>query len=197
MARETSFSFLSTSTRLQPKPEWLRLAHAFSFAVIWVVFTLVSLAPLSTHAQQEAEAKGMEIGIHAGPLMATQIPRFREFISGWGARFSVPTEKGVFELDSYFARGMGQEYVSGMLDYRLDLPTEILPVHALLGVHVDRYVVPGREGRVAGGWHFGGGFTERLAGPLSVRADFKFRFGPGNSAWVGVSLVYRLPSGSP
>ena len=41
----------------------------------------------------------------------------------------------------------------------------------------------------SGGWQVGGGAESKIAGPLSVRSDFEYRFGPGDSLLVLISIM--------
>jgi hypothetical protein len=154
---------------------------------------LFSLESGAQDAQDDSRAS-TELGVHSGPLLPSRISGVREIVPGWGLRASFPTGRGVFETDSFFGRGSGIEFNSLALDYRLDVANSYLPVHFLLGLHVDQYKGVGKPWTVASGWHYGGGTSLKIAGPLSMRVDFKSRFGPGDSLYVGVGFVYRLPS---
>jgi hypothetical protein len=61
---------------------------------------------------------------------------------------------------------------------------------------MDQYKGSHKSWSTGTGWHYGGGSTLPIAGPILLRFDFKSRFGPGNSLYVGVGIVYRLPSSS-
>ncbi len=137
-----------------------------------------------------------DIGLHFGPLLPNRISKVRDIIPGWGVRLAAPTAKGIFELELYHGQGSGIVYRTASFDYRLDIPNPYLPTHFILGMHADLYSPPNLDSRYAGGWHYGGGITEEIAGPLLLRADFKYRYGPGESLYVGVGLLYRIQSGS-
>lgn len=139
----------------------------------------------------------MELGLHAGPLLPSKVPAVTEIVQGWGARFSVPTRKGVFELDSFLGQGDGTTYSSLAFDYRLDIDNDVLPAHFLLGLHTDWFSPPGEGYRFSGGWHYGGGISQHVGGPIYFRGDFKYRFSPGNSVYVGIGFLYRFGTNSP
>jgi hypothetical protein len=143
----------------------------------------------------ENDENGFEVALHAGPLLPSRIAYVREIVQGWGARVSVPTAKGIFELENFHARGDGIVYNTVSMDYRLDIKNDYLPTHFLLGFHGDYFHGPNRDWVPAGGWHFGGGVSEKIAGPVFFRTDFKYRFSPGTSLYVGVGITYRFSSG--
>jgi opacity protein-like surface antigen len=145
--------------------------------------------------EADLAASSWELGVHAGPLLPSRIPYVREIVQGWGGRVAIPTAKGVFEIDNVHARGSGIVYNTLSLDYRADIKNDYLPTHFLIGFHGDYFHGPERGFTYAGGWHFGGGLTEKLAGPVYFRTDFKYRFSPGTSLYVGIGVSYRFGSG--
>lgn len=152
--------------------------------------------PSSASAQdafQNSSRNFWDLSAHAGSLLPS-VRFVREIVPGWGLRAATSTSRGTFELETFHGRGNGIVYHSVSLDYRLDLLGDILPVHFVIGGHMDFYQAPRVPDLTpAGGWHFGGGLLQPIIGPLAMRFDFKYRFSPGQSVYVGVGFLYRLP----
>jgi hypothetical protein len=135
-----------------------------------------------------------------GTFLPSRIRGVRELVPGWGLRASAPTRQGVFEISAYTGRASGQIYNSLGLSYRLDIDVlDVVPAHFMIGLHSDNYEGVYRNGtptgpKFGGGWHYGGGLSQSLAGPFLLRGDFRSRFGPGQSLEITASLVYRIPA---
>lgn len=174
------------------------------------VFIGAGMPLSSSHAQSE-------IGIGFGPLLPSRIPKVREIQNTWGVRLGTKTAKGFFELDWVHGRNDGIVYNAFGLDYRLSLHAESdgdggadsggesgqmedLPVHFLLGFHMDYFKGLGEESfRTSGGWHYGGGLQLPIGGPKSpflFRTDFRHRFSPGSSLIVLVGFSFLTGSGA-
>lgn len=149
-----------------------------------------------------ASAEAMEFGVGFGPFLPSRIGGVREILNGWALRGGVSTAKGFFELEHFNGHGDGINYHTSSFDYRLDVVgsgamTDIT-VHFILGFHADYYqpsfldTTLDTSYRWSGGWHYGGGLRLPLGGPLSLRADFKQRFSPGQSLTVLVGLGFAL-----
>lgn len=137
-----------------------------------------------------------DYGFQLGTLLPANFG-VREMVPGWGARTAVPTKSGVFEGSVFSGLGNGIMYRTVTIDYRLDLELEGISSHFLLGFHADQYSTESpipASSRFSGGWHYGGGVTQWLAGPIYARFDFRHRFSPGQIVEVTVGLIYRLPS---
>lgn len=166
------------------------------FFITFIAF-IVFVAIVAFHAQgAEVDEKpnSYELGIHGGPLLPNRVAGVTEILSMVGVRAAAPTDKGMFELDFITGRGLGVVYHSASFDYRLDIVNDYRPVFFLLGGHVDSFEPLERSQRIAFGWHYGGGITEKIAGPIHFRADFRHRFGPGSELYIGVGILYRFPS---
>jgi hypothetical protein len=141
-----------------------------------------------------------DLGVHTGTLLPSRIRGVRELIPGWGLRASAPTRQGVFEISGYTGRASGQIYNSLALSYRMDIDLlDVVPAHFVIGLHSDSYEGVFRNGtptgpKFTGGWHYGGGLSQPLAGPFLLRGDFRSRFGPGQSLEITIGLIYRIPS---
>jgi hypothetical protein len=147
-------------------------------------------------AQESTELNFREFyafGLHSGTLLPSKISGIKETLPHWGLRFSLPTRRGVIETDLFFANAEGVTYSSATLDFRLDIRVvEELPLHFLVGVHVDNYQTSGADTKVKSGWHYGGGLLQHIAGPVFLRSDFKYRYGPGTSVQVGLGILWLL-----
>jgi hypothetical protein len=151
-------------------------------------------APQGTTASTgKVSTSGYEIGVHAGPFLPSKIKGVTEVMNATGFRLGMGNDSGKWELDTLFARGEGQEYKSAQLDYRYNLPSQLLDVHALFGVHADQYASPGRPTATSGGAHIGAGVSFAATANFGLRTDFKFRIAPGTSLYVGVGLWILIP----
>jgi PAT family beta-lactamase induction signal transducer AmpG len=150
-----------------------------------------------------------EIGIGFGPLLPSRIPKVREIQNTWGVRLGTKTGKGFFEADWVHGRNDGIIYNAFGLDYRLSMQAEPggdsgeaegLPVHFLLGFHMDYFKGLDQDSfRTSGGWHYGGGLQLPIGGPDSpflFRSDFRHRFSPGSSLIVLVGFSYLTGTGA-
>lgn len=178
------------------------------FVIIFVATLLV--APQKVFAQTPPAASApnatpgpatkkysSEYTLFVGPLLPSKIGGVTEVLHGVGARAGVYTRMGIFEPEVITARGDGVEYNIFSFDYRMDVVSSVMSAHFLLGGHVDYYKPATAAGyRIGPGWQYGGGAFIPLAGPFALRADFKYRFGPGTSLIVGVGLAMRLEGGT-
>ncbi len=152
--------------------------------VLWLALLLTGLKASAT------AAASYEVGVGFGPLLPSRIAGVREILNGWALRGAVHTAKGVFECEVFNGRGEGDAYTSAMFDYRIDFGDEAatIPIHFLVGLHLDG-IQPADQGlRTAGGWHYGGGLSLPVVGDFRFRSDFKHRFSPGNSLIVLVGF---------
>lgn len=176
---------------------WLqRSKRLFTSAVLALVLALLA-SPSVSHAQSE-------LGVGFGPFLPSKIPRVREIQNTWGLRLGTGTDKGFFEIDWAHGRGDDIIYNTFSLGYRLPLEgssaLDQLPVHFLLGLHMDHFKGREQEFRSAGGWHYGGGLRLPIGGlgsPVLFRADFRHRFSPGSSLLVLVGFSFLTGSEAP
>ena len=148
----------------------------------------------STAAPGGDPRKSYDFGVQAGSLLPSRIAGISEIVPGWAMRASAPSSKGVFEASLYLGRGQGIQYNTTSIDYRLDIASELIRAHAILGLHADFFSSEARPSTFSGGWHYGGGITEPIAGRLLFRADFQHRFSPGQSVLILLGFVYRMPA---
>lgn len=166
------------------------------------IFIGAGLLPKVASAQSE-------FGIGFGPLLPSRIAKVREIQNTWGVRLGTRTAKGFFEVDWVHGRNDGIVYNAFGLDYRLSLQAEPggdssealgLPVHFLLGFHVDHFQGLDQDSfRTSGGWHYGGGLQIPIGGPDSpflFRSDFRHRFSPGSSLIVLVGFSFLTGTGA-
>lgn len=138
---------------------------------------------------REPRTSAIEIGVGFGPLLPSRIGKVREIQNTWGLRAGTQTAKGFFEADWAHGRNDGIVYNTFGFDYRLSLSApssetqtgdDELPVHFLLGFHMDHFKGLDEESfRTSGGWHYGGGVRLPLGGidsPFLFRAEFRHRF---------------------
>jgi len=137
--------------------------------------------------------RSYDLSISLGTLLPNK-NGLREGVPGWILRASVPTRTGIVEAGLFSGIGNGIVYRSASLDYRMDLLLDPVAAHFLIGFHGDQFSAETASSRFAGGWHYGGGVTQFLVGPLLFRFDFRHRFSPGQAVEVTLGLVYRLGS---
>jgi hypothetical protein len=189
-------AFILQSTRLRG----LAVSNSVKTAGLALLILGISLSGAGAHAQtstqttERAKSK-YEFGLHMGTFLPSRVPGVTEIMPGWGARGSYRSNKGVFELDTLLSRGDGAVYNSLSFDYRLDVRGMSIPAHFVFGLHADNYEGPGRKAQFSGGWHYGGGFSAPISSNLSFRTDFKYRFSPGASLYVGLGLAFLTDLG--
>ncbi len=174
-------------------------------ALLWLVifFAPLLLPSRACSARDEAyntselgpdPRRSYDINISFGTLLPSR-NGLGEGIPGWVFRASVPTLTGVFEGGLFSGIGNGIVYRSATVDYRMDLLIDPVTAHFLIGFHGDQFTAETASSRFAGGWHYGGGVTQYLAGPLFFRFDFRHRFSPGQGVEITLGLVYRFGRG--
>ena len=176
-----------------------------SFGLLAILSSfLLCLPAVAQTNNQDTAVSPSQIAKHSLDLEAdfgTLVPShdgLSDIVPGWGLRAAIPANKGIFEVSAFLARGNGIIYRTGAVDYRMDIDFEQASAHFLLGLHADQYFQgpPNDDNKsFAGGWHFGGGVTLPVGGPLLVRSDFRYRIGPGTVLEVTVGVVYRIPMG--
>lgn len=163
---------------------------------------IVAISVFSGAGMFMSEARAQsEAGLGFGPLLPSRIPKVREIQNTWGVRLGTQMAKGFFEIDWVHGRNDGIVYNAFGLDYRLAVNTDpdqgaVLPVHLLLGFHLDHFKGLELESfRTSGGWHYGGGLILPVGGsdsPFLFRTDFRHRFSPGSSLIVLVGFSIKI-----
>ena len=145
-------------------------------------------------AQSSTNEKPFEVSVLGATFLPKGIYRASEVMNGVDFKVSLPTGKGKFEIDGFFANSDGVNYRIASFDYRADVGPDEFPAFILAGFHADFWTpaAPYDEPRYSGGWHFGGGFLQPLFGGWSAREDFRYRLGPGTSLTVGLGLNYQF-----
>lgn len=158
-----------------------------------VLAALLFLTPTRFLYAQVPEQESAEVGLGFGSLLPAR-NGLKETVPGWAIRGGLPTSLGFFEAQYYNGIGYGIIYRSVTIDYRADIYVDPILAHFLLGFHIDQYeqATPEIPRKFAGGWHYGGGITQLIAGPVSARFDFRHRFGPGHVVEVLLGLTYRI-----
>ncbi len=163
---------------------------------VWVLVISILLLQSPRALAQQASGKAYEAGLDFGTLIPSR-NGLMEMVPGWGLRAGIPTGKGYFEVHAFSGIGNGIVYRSAVVDFRLDVAIETINSHFLLGFHGDQYdqATPPASSRFAGGWHYGGGISQPIAGPVLARFDFRHRFSPGQVVEITLGLTYRFSSG--
>ncbi len=141
---------------------------------------------------QTSESRPFRFAVAGGPLLPSKIPLVTEILMGLDLRGTLPTSKGTFEVDGYFAQGDGTVYRSGSFEYHVDFPDDVFPAFFAVGLHTDFYDTSDDVHHFAGGWQIGGGLLQPLTGALALREDFRYRSGPGRSLTVLVGLSVTI-----
>ena len=173
----------------------LRSLLIFSAAWLLVFATWITRVDAADTESIYNPRHSYDFGAYGATFLPYRIAGVTEIVPGWGFLAAIPTAKGVFELATFLGRGNGINYDSVAVDYRYDIPFNTLETHALAGVNADTYASDTLTKSFVGGWHFGGGVSMQLGGPIFLRSDFRYRLGPGLSLLVTVGLDIRLPEG--
>ena len=144
---------------------------------------------IQAETEKSNSAPAFSAGLISGPYLPSKVPGVEEILKVVGLRIGTNTNLGSFESEGWIANGYGVHFNSVAFNYRLNIINDYLPVHALVGLHIDSYTKPDSTSASGGGWQMGGGAEAKLFGPLLVRSDFEYRIGPGNSLLVLVSLM--------
>jgi hypothetical protein len=159
------------------------------------LFFLLLQIPGQAFAQTEpGEADSYSIGLISGPLLPSKIPGVTEVLQLVGVRAGMTTHLGKFESEAWVANGSGVSYQSILINYRMEVFNQFLPVHALIGAHIDSYSTNDSSitSTGGGGWQVGGGSEAKILGPVFLRGDFEYRSGPGKSLLVLVALMLQF-----
>ncbi len=159
----------------------------YFFAALIALYSAQSLAQDTSNKNANSR-----VGIIAGPFLPSAIAGVKEILQVAGLRLGSDTKLGDFEAEGWLANGGGVSYQSFLVNYRMDIPGDVIPVHALVGIHADAYRKANATNVSSGGWQVGGGAEAKIAGPASVRSDFEYRFGPGDSLLVLVSIMFAF-----
>ena len=179
---------------------WMIVRSAKVRDLLRVAALLVLLLPVFASAQdqngQNLNGKNAyDFGVQTGILLTKGITGMTEPVPGWALRASTPARHGIFESSVFLGRGNGQSYSYLTLDYRIDLDLyDSQSLLFLIGAHADAYKPIERDRGFSLGWHLGGAYLVPLAGTLGARADFRYRFGPGQAAEILVGFNYRVPA---
>ena len=143
-------------------------------------------------ASGPAKTYSSEYSLFVGPFLPSNIGGVTEILHVVGGRIGLYTKMGTLEPEFFSAHGDGVTYNSASLDYRVDVSSQFVAAHFLMGMHLDHYAPPDTGYKMSGGWHYGGGLLLPLSGPIWLRTDFKYRFSPGTSLFVGVGVTVRF-----
>ena len=169
------------SARIHPRPIIICTIICFTFGAARVL------------AEGGAGLKN-EFSITGGALLPNRIPNVTEVLTLWDIRASRHTNRGIFEVDGAFAQDAGSTYNSLSVDYRYDIENEAVNLFAMLGAQADYFRGLGQaDSKLSGGWNIGGGAFFPVTESLSLRADFRYRFGPGTSILILAGFALRLP----
>ncbi|HVK62686.1 MAG TPA: MFS transporter [Bdellovibrionales bacterium] len=185
-------AFMAAFTAYRKLSPTLFKSVAQAAAIVAVIAASLSVSSTAYAQGAEQNEERYAFGIHGGPLLPRRMGKVREVMQGWGLRGTLPTSRGTFEVDSFFSRDEGTSYNSFALDYKFSVFADEIPAHFILGVHGDWYTPPELGSRFAGGWHFGGGFSQPISESVSLRGDFKYRIGPGQSLYVGIGVEVQF-----
>lgn len=177
--------------------------HQKKLQLNWILVLLFGLCirPESVLAQGASltadPRNSYDLNLNFGTMISANTG-LNDDVPGWGLRYSIPTSKGIFEIGGFSGIGHGITYRSATFDYRMDVVLETIASHFLLGFHGDQFEATSptlASSKFSGGWHYGGGVTQVISGPMLFRFDFRHRFSPGQAIEVTIGFTYRYPSG--
>lgn len=156
------------------------------FLIYFIFILWVANAQSQTNSDKDLS---MSVGVIAGPFLPAKISGVTEILQVSGLRLGSKSPLGNFEAEAMVGNGQGVNFQSLLFNFRLNVPSEMLPVHALAGLHMDTYRKADATSSSGGGWQIGGGVESKIAGPFLLRSDFEYRFSPGQSLLVLVSIM--------
>ena len=160
---------------------------------LFCIISLLAFFAQSTWADAGSDKDlSSRVGFVAGPYLPSKISGVNEVLQVTGLRLGGNFQFGNFEAEGIVGNGSGINFESIIFNYRLNVASDIFPVHALLGVHADSFRKADATSSSGGGWQIGGGAESRIGGPFFIRSDFEYRFGPGTSLLVLVSLMLHF-----
>lgn len=139
---------------------------------------------------------GSEIGFHIGKLLPAQINGVTEIMGLWGLRGGYRTgSHGFVELGIIGGNGEGAEWANLHISLRADMPIEGLVGILFLGADATQFKGAGKEPKIFGGGHVGGGVYANISPTVWFRSEMKFNVNPGTSLYIGFGFVFRFQSG--
>lgn len=135
-----------------------------------------------------------EWGVHGGNLLPNQIPGLTEITGLGGVRGGYRIAQGGF-LESGIATGSGYgaSWTNLHLAARMEIPVETLVGHVFAGFDAIYYQGAGRDEKLFGGGHVGGGIQAQLGGTVWFRSNMKFTVNPGTSMYIDFGIMFRIP----
>lgn len=166
--------------------------------VKWILLILLAgLYYSPIHAQDIANDNvGFEMGFHANRLLPNQVDGVSEIMAQWGLQTAFGMGPGSFvEFTTAAGKGDGASWqtVSGSL--RMDMTVETLTGLVFIGADGHMYQGLGREKKIVGGGHVGGGMQAEISEALWFRVDMKFNVNPGTSLTIRGGFVFRFGAG--
>lgn len=163
-----------------------------------LIFALCPISLLAQNSNSEGDPTGQNVlwewGIHSGNLLPNQIPGVTEITGLGGVRGGYRIAPGGF-LESGVATGSGYgaTWTNAHLAARMEIPVETLVGHVFAGFDGIYYQGVGRDKKLFGGGHVGGGIQALLGGTVWFRSNMKFTVNPGTSMYIDFGLMFRMP----
>lgn len=175
-----------------------------SFFSLFLIFVYSSVIFAQTEEVKQfkrpinyVEVEHYEIGLSGGSFLPFGIVGVRDQYPSAGIWFSHPTAYGGIEymLNSINAKSV--TYYNGVLSLRLDFKAfDYADAYFRLGLDLHYYkrkptLVREFDFYQTVGSHVGFGIDLQGKGPVALRSDFKFGFGPGHNLFVNLGIVYK------
>ncbi|MCB0385933.1 MAG: hypothetical protein KDD43_11115 [Bdellovibrionales bacterium] len=167
----------------------------------WSLFliALLLVLPVQGWAQQpDADPNAnisSEFGFHLGNLLPAQIDGVTEIMPLWGLRGGYRLAQGFVEFGGIGGNARGAEWTNLHLSLRADMPIEGLVGILFFGADATQFKGAGKEKKIFGGGHVGGGVYVNISPTVWFRGEMKFNVNPGTSLYIGFGFVFRFQGG--
>ncbi|MCB0407803.1 MAG: hypothetical protein KDD34_06330 [Bdellovibrionales bacterium] len=135
-----------------------------------------------------------EWGLHAGNLLPNQIPGLTEItgLGGFRGGYRI-ADQGFIESGVATGSGNGASWTNLYASIRMEIPVETIVGLVFTGLDAIYYEGAGRDKKLFGGGHVGGGIQAQLGGSVWFRSDMKFTVNPGTSMYIDFGIMFRMP----
>lgn len=164
-----------------------------------LIFNLCIFICNTTLAQQGIyykEAKNFDASVTTGYFLPYGIVGVKDTYPFWGFSLGFPTLLSQVEFMALHGRSKQVIFYKTSLGYRIDFAVyDAINGFITLGYEASTYKrkpsqTKSYDFNTESGLFTGFGGFIPLAGPLSLRSDFKFNFNPGRSLYVGLGFHY-------
>ena len=176
----------------------MSLKQLFFFIIIVVEAVTATRAVAQAPGGGKGDGLGQDVlwewGLHGGNLLPNQIPGLTEITGLGGLRVGYRISPMGF-IESGVASGSanGATWTNSHLAMRMEIPVETIVGHVFAGIDGTYYQGVGRDKKLFGGGHVGGGVQAQLGGSVWFRSNMKFTINPGTSMYIDFGFMFRIP----